>query len=168
MSKQKKYSRWWLGLTIVILAGLALWYFQPKLVVPSAIPLAQTQPAAPTTTFPGSAAENLPNRESAPAAVPAVVQPAAVASIPPPVLPVAHSLTAPERVVQNIEKSATVVVAAKNPSETAATARMYAAHSSLRAPELADPDSATNKQILGTMVAKLLTQPATPPPASVP
>jgi len=60
------------------------------------------------------------------------------------------------------------VVPKENPAELAATARMYAAHAPLRTPEVADPDSKTNKQILGTMVAKLLAQPATPPPASVP
>gem|GEM_PF-6836219 len=40
---------------------------------------------------------------------------------------------------------------------------MYAAHASLRAPEVADPDSAANKRILSTMVAKALAQPAAPP-----
>ncbi len=53
----------------------------------------------------------------------------------------------------------------ENPAELAATARMYAAHESLRAPEVADPDSATNRQILGVMVTKALAASATPPPA---
>jgi hypothetical protein len=43
---------------------------------------------------------------------------------------------------------------------------MYAAHAPLRAPEVADPDSASNKQILRTMVAKALARSATPPPSA--
>jgi hypothetical protein len=38
----------------------------------------------------------------------------------------------------------------------AATERMYLAHASLRTPEVADPDSASNRQILQTMVEKAL------------
>lgn len=48
-------------------------------------------------------------------------------------------------------------------NETAATARMYAAHAPLRTPEVADPDSAANRQILQTMVFKALARSATPP-----
>lgn len=52
----------------------------------------------------------------------------------------------------------------ENKVELIATARMYAAHASLRTPEVADPDSQSNKQILQTMVLKALAQ-STPPPA---
>jgi hypothetical protein len=38
--------------------------------------------------------------------------------------------------------------------EVAATERMYLAHSPLREPEVADPDSETNRRILQTMVEK--------------
>lgn len=48
--------------------------------------------------------------------------------------------------------------AAKDSPEVAATARMYAAHAPLRAPEVANPDSKSNKQILQTMVNKALAQ----------
>ncbi len=40
--------------------------------------------------------------------------------------------------------------------EVAATERMYLAHASLRDPEVADPDSETNRRILETMVTKAL------------
>ena len=40
--------------------------------------------------------------------------------------------------------------------EVAATRRMYAAHAPLRVPEVADPDSAANREILQTMVLKAL------------
>jgi len=33
---------------------------------------------------------------------------------------------------------------------------MYAAHASLRTPEVADPDSAANRQILHAMIAKAI------------
>ena len=41
-------------------------------------------------------------------------------------------------------------------SESEATAKMYIAHASLRAPEVANPDSETNRKILETMVQKAL------------
>ena len=47
--------------------------------------------------------------------------------------------------------------------EVAATARMYLAHAPLRTPEVSDPDSAANRQILQTMVGKALGK--LPPPA---
>ncbi len=47
--------------------------------------------------------------------------------------------------------------------EIAGTEHMYLAHASLRTPEVADPDSATNRQILQTMVGKALG--TLPPPA---
>lgn len=77
--------------------------------------------------------------------------PSALSSTPPPLTP--PDTTAPASPLAN-------------PVEEAATARMYAAHAPLRTPEVSDPDSQANKQILGTMVTKLLAQPATPPPAA--
>jgi hypothetical protein len=50
-----------------------------------------------------------------------------------------------------------------NPAAMAATERMYLAHASLRTPEVADPDSASNRQILDTMVAKALARQTHPP-----
>lgn len=55
-----------------------------------------------------------------------------------------------------------------NRDESVATARMYAAHAPLRAPEIADPDSESSRKILGTMVAKALAQSAAPPPSQSP
>jgi hypothetical protein len=50
-----------------------------------------------------------------------------------------------------------------NPAVMAATERMYLAHASLRTPEVADPDSASNRQILQTMVEKALSSGASGP-----
>ena len=50
--------------------------------------------------------------------------------------------------------------------EVAATERMYVAHSSLRAPEVADPDSDSNRRILQTMVEKALSAPTIAPTAN--
>jgi hypothetical protein len=50
-------------------------------------------------------------------------------------------------------------------TEIAATRRMYLAHAPLRAPEVANPDSESNRRILQTMVQKTLRAPA-PAPAS--
>lgn len=65
-------------------------------------------------------------------------------------------------VVPPVVETAPAAVTALPSAEIAATARMYAAHAPLRVPELADPDSTTNKQILQTMVAKALAQSAKP------
>ena len=51
-------------------------------------------------------------------------------------------------------------------TESRATLQMYAAHAPLRAPELANPDSTTNRQILQTMVQKALQRKATDAPPS--
>jgi hypothetical protein len=45
---------------------------------------------------------------------------------------------------------------------------MYMAHASLRTPEVADPDSTTNRQILQTMIAKALRAQAAAKPAALP
>jgi hypothetical protein len=45
------------------------------------------------------------------------------------------------------------------PAEVEATRRMYLAHAPLRAPEVANPDSESNRRILQTMVAKALNPP---------
>ena len=51
--------------------------------------------------------------------------------------------------------------------EELATSRMYAAHVSLRTPEVANADSVTNREILQTMVLKAINgTPATPAPRS--
>lgn len=53
------------------------------------------------------------------------------------------------------------------PAEVLGTVRMIAAHASLRAPEVADPDSAANREILQAMIGKaLLRSGAEVPPAS--
>jgi len=49
-------------------------------------------------------------------------------------------------------------------AEVEATARMYLAHAPLRVPEVTDPDSVTNRQILQTMVGKALGNLPPPPP----
>lgn len=80
--------------------------------------------------------------------------------------PVAPTVAAPSIPAPPLPAAPTVIgESAQIQSETAATARMYAAHAPLRVPEVADPDSASNKQILATMVAKALAAPAAPPPA---
>jgi hypothetical protein len=81
-------------------------------------------------------AVTLPTATPAPIAV--VTQPAVLTS--PPAPPPAVAKPAPPA----------------NPAVMAATERMYLAHASLRTPEVADPDSASNRQILNTMVEKAL------------
>ncbi len=153
------------SLAAILLLGLALWYFQPP--TPAAAPLAQAKPVAPapvaqseiSSAGQGSAPALAPVT-SAPISAPA---PAAIAQLPAPAAPPAPSASA----LQPFSSSA---LPSPEPQarEEAATARMYAAHAPLRTPEVADPDSAANKRVLSTMVAKALARPATPPPALSP
>ncbi len=64
---------------------------------------------------------------------------------------------------QPAESGATASVASAPLNEPDATRRMYAAHAPLRVPEVADPDSETNRQILQTMVQKALQHKASDP-----
>ncbi len=73
-----------------------------------------------------------------------------------PALPIAAVPPAPEPPPKPL--------APQQEAEEAATARMYLAHAPLRVPEVADPDSATNRQILQTMVGKALGISAPPAP----
>jgi hypothetical protein len=71
----------------------------------------------------------------------------------------AMGTTAPIALPSNDEPAAPAnpaPVATTQPDEIAATRQMYAAHAPLRTPELADPDSEANRQILQTMVQKAL------------
>ena len=64
-------------------------------------------------------------------------------------------------VSSNKQPSAPVSVAAQyNPREAIATEQMIAAHASLRAPEVADPDSVANRKILQDMILKALVRKA--------
>jgi hypothetical protein len=65
----------------------------------------------------------------------------------------APRLTSPEKLP---EPPALPPAPPVNPVEAAATSRMVEAHSPLRIPEIADPDSGSNRQILQTMVQKAL------------
>ncbi len=88
---------------------------------------------------------------------------AVAAPAPEPVLAALTSHAAPAAPVP----VAAAPVVAPQPSapadEVAATERMYLAHAPLRAPEVSDPDSETNRRILQTMVAKALAVPTAAP-----
>ena len=105
----------------------------------------------------GAAYSLWPRRPAAPIAVtlPATTPaPAAVAATP-------AVLTPPPAPPPAVAKPASPA----NPAAMAATERMYLAHASLRMPEIADPDSASNRQILDTMVSKALGRQRNAPPA---
>ena len=150
------------SLTAILVLGLALWYFQSKPVATQASPLAQTKPSAPAATPPDATV----------AAQSGVGQPAPQISASPKTQPVLRSLgvggtpVSPSASALQTFSPSVLPSAESSAAETAATARMYAAHASLRTPEVADPDSAANKKILQTMVLKALSQPGTLPPSS--
>ena len=59
--------------------------------------------------------------------------------------------------------------AAADSPEMAATIRMVSAHATLRSPEVADPDSDSNRRLLDVMLRKaLVPPPAKPPPPPPP
>lgn len=57
---------------------------------------------------------------------------------------------------QRVKNNKPEPVAVPPGPEVAATRRMYAAHAPLRTPQVADPDSVPNRQILQTMVMKAM------------
>ena len=117
---------------------------------------------APTTPAADIAPKNIPAEEGSVSAAPArKTSPTAAAAFSPVSSPAQPLPAEPVPTVQKEAALAPVIAApAEQPAEIAASARMYAAHASLRAPEVADPDSKTNQQILQTMVSKALAQPA--------
>jgi hypothetical protein len=84
-------------------------------------------------------------------------------TVPPPAVPVSSPPNG-----QPSGAAAAVPVAMAQPGEPVATRRMYAAHAPLRMPEVADPDSGTNRQVLQAMVQKALQRKAADAPANNP
>jgi len=134
-------------------AGLLFWF----------LPRNQPVPLKPTGTLADSdLGATTPETTSAPnvpenAALPSDTGPATQGVVlpPPPVQPVLqHTSLATVPTVQDFVPH--------RPDEIAATAGMYAAHAPLRTPEVADPDSKANRQVLQVMVAKALARAATP------
>lgn len=150
-----------LGAVLAIVAALLLWRRQnevrtatPKPAAATPAVVAAPRTAAPTTTISQKAppAPRLPSAEAQPAA-----GVAASAAAPAPALPEAPDAAAP---VAPASSTPTPAAKPETPapvsSEVLATRRMVAAHAPLRAPEEANPDSATNRRILETMVQKAL------------
>lgn len=167
---------------MVLVTGVALWCFRSKPAAPLAAPVAQksiSAPAAEPVAETGNET-SVPPKSASVAAAPSTGTPAPMTANPAtPVSQVAGGAS-PDTVISSERPQYAPPEPPKpNPenklvSGQVATARMYAAHASLRTPEVADPDSTANKQILSTMVAKALSQtlspsngsqPATPPPA---
>lgn len=155
-----------------VFGGIAFWLLRPRPAKPNPslpAPVAHTSvppPVAPPTEEPLAAqqpqSEIAPSVPTAPAGQTRAFESQNLAGAP--VIPVA---TVP--IEPSSQPIATQVLDTKPQTpnaEIAATARMYAAHASLRTPEVADPDSRANKQILQTMVLKALSQPASLPPTA--
>jgi len=152
-----------LGLALVGVLGLVLWQLN------RARPTGTRQPA-PVTQSP--AAISPAARAPSPATIAQQDSPPTPSATPPSVVQSSSpSVLQPDPVAPTASAALTFTPPAHSPEqqagEEAATARMYAAHAPLRTPEVADPDSRANKLILGTMVAKALLQPASPPPSAV-
>jgi len=154
----------------LLLVACGLWWFNRSTPPRSPAPVAVAKPLPPleipaeTQEVKTTVGEEKAATVSAPVvgipAVPGVARPA----VPDPAVhPVGLSDHSAPVVVALAPAPAASSAPAHAADEQAATVRMYAAHASLRAPEVADPDSAANKRILSTMVAKALAQPAAPP-----
>lgn len=154
-----------LGLALVGVLGLVLWQVTRR----SPPAPAQHVPAATADAPPVTPAHNPPPGNP--------VAPTDVAAVPltTPVLPSpATSGASPAAPMDGTAPVTPLPLPALLPQvqseanpELVATARMYAAHASLRASEVADPDSQSNRQILRTMIDKSLAHvrstPSTPP-----
>ena len=175
-----KSSRRTFSLTfaLVLLAGLALWYFRSKPAAPQAA-VAQTPTASPvakprdepfvaqqTLSEVGQPAPTAPAAEPQ-SALQTTTQPLAQLSVDQTTKPASPAAAKPDE-TRAQPYAVSAAVPQSHPEEIAATARMYAAHASLRTPEVADPDSKANKQILQTMVLKALArQDSAPTPVPV-
>jgi hypothetical protein len=148
----------------IVVVGVALWLLRPVPQVHAAVKaVTAAQPAKSAPHVPPGATsagdlsiatgpQTTATLATAVAAVSAATIPKFPPSTSPAVTPAAANQTAPS--------SPPAIVAPAD--EITASARMYAAHASLRTPEVSDPDSQANKQILRTMVLKVLAQSATP------
>ncbi len=177
MSNPKNSRRWWVGGAVVALLGLAGWWLSRSArpaVVNHETGMAVSSPSvdAPApSSLPNQPASEKPAATPTVASVPAPAGPAVPAVSTPPSSQVTTPVTLPEKSARPIDAKSDAETAAASgviprpTSEAQATARMYAAHASLRTPEVADPDSKANKQILQTMVLKALAQSAMPAPA---
>lgn len=153
-----------LGLLVVAALTVAfIWKTadKPNGAAPS-VPAAQLPPsnAAPVaaSTPPPVGPVVAPKAEAPAMPVPPSPAPTPVAAVAPVQTPPAAASSVPP----------SVAMAAPSVDEVAATARMYAAHAPLRLPEVADPDSETNRRILQTMVEKALARTASPPASPTP
>ncbi len=169
MSNPKKSFYWPLGGAALVLLVLAVWWVNR--VDRPAVHVTKT-PVASTPPVPVASLSTGKIEMEKPAGVAATVPPATTTSTLPATAPLAPALApaasapSPAPVTTPADSTAAVNPAATH-SEIEASARMYAAHAPLRVPEVADPDSASNKEILNTMVTKLITQPPRNPPPAV-
>ncbi len=143
-------------MAVVAGTGLIWWLFAPE--APTSAPVATTSLVPIATVNPPVATAAAMSTPAAP-----VVQPGQMIPVPmaPKVVPAQNALS-PSAKIQPVVAPATAA-AARN-AEVVATERMYLAHASLRDPEVADPDSGTNRRILQTMVTKTLQAPVATKP----
>ena len=158
--KTSRFFRLFLAAAGLTTAGILSWLLlrsQPTAAISAeaAAPVAEAQNLKSETVATPAASEQPETRNPRPEAV--------AAPAPEPVLAALTSHAAPAAPVP----VAAAPVVAPQPSapadEVAATERMYLAHAPLRAPEVSDPDSETNRRILQTMVAKALAVPTAAP-----
>ncbi len=152
-------------MTVAALAiiGVAIWWLRPAESHPRAPAMTTVQPAKPA---PHISSEAAPTENSTASPEPRTTAPAAataISSTAPIVVSTAANATftaaaapAVVPVVANQPTPSSQPTNVAPPDEITASARMYAAHASLRTPEESDPDSKANQQILQTMVLKAL------------
>jgi hypothetical protein len=160
---------------ILVLGGLAVaWWLRssptkpgPTLLAQPKSPVTHPQTIAvppPTPTAPNNVVTSTPAATAA--AVSSAPTPPAIASTSNsgglPATPSGASTMSP------IAEPTPATAASDDPmkAQILGTQRMIQAHASLRVPEVANPDSATNRRILETMVAKALSQIDAPPPTA--
>lgn len=152
-----------LAMLLVVVAGLALWRFQtkPAPLSPTASPASAPLAATPLRQI-TDGTDATPDVSVRPVAAPPVSPGAVTTQLPESSAP--HFTATPVNPGTSLAAAQTSAPKPQTQNEeTAATARMYAAHASLRTPEVADPDSKANKQILQTMVLKALAQGSSQP-----
>ena len=148
------------------LIAAALWRIFPRQRIESHVPIAVKPRAVapadgaivPEKPRPVAASSAAPSTAAMSPPVPTPVASTLIALPAPAVTPASSTSDATDQ-SQPLMSSASQPQPLSQSDSILATQRMYLAHASLRTPEVADPDSVGNRQILQTMLAKALARP---------
>ena len=151
-------SKFFLTLAVLtLLIPLGLWFQGRRAPAPTPAHLAQPAPTDARPESP-STASTPPVSVPTPATAHSTAKASPAPAAPTPVAATAAPAASPTSASSGTPGAPATHADKRESPEVTATRRMYGAHASLRSPELADPDSETNRRVLQTMVEKALSR----------